>query len=778
MTSGATFGEVLRYLRKRAGLTQGALAAAVGCSGSYISALETGQRRPDAALVRTRLAPALAKAESASLVDRLLELATAADTRSAEHDPGPPRTADRYDGATPAASDGLFGRDTDIAALCQRLMNHPGRLLTLVGPPGVGKTSLAQAVAHVLAPFHADGAHAVWLDAVRDSALMGAAVATALGIPEDNRAPTARIVDQLRNREVLLLLDNFDDFARDPSATALVANLLKACPRLRILVTSRTRLKLRAEQSVQVKPLDRSAAVELFVARMRNHQPGYAPTPAQLEAIAEICRLLDDLPLAMELIAAHAPEVTMQDLLEHVRADRLALLGQRAPKLSSAQRTLTAALQHSYALLAPAEQRALRLLSVFDGGAGVDGAAAMAIDLSVVQALADKSLLRLESGGEVRRLRLLETVREYAAMLLTAAGESADAQQRRLAWCLALAEEAAALLHGAGQTGWLQRLEPERYNFFAAIQYGLSTGAVEATIRVVVALRHFWVARNHLTEIVPWFDLIEHEAAVTAIDHSLRARFLNCRGTLAFYLTQYDLAGAYFLAALDLAAAIGDRQELAYALDGLGAQAVNCGQLHLARTYSTASLEHASAIGDHWLAGISLMNLGEIARMEDDIAAAAAHYRASLSRLQRAGDPYFVAVAEINLGQVYLLQGDYARAESVLRQALAAGLQAESAQVVTSALEKLAGALYGRDSSAAVRLFSLARALRQVSGVAVQPVDQADYADLAARVQQAAAPAVAPPPIADGLHLDWRAVHAAIAITLVSQPTEAARWLP
>jgi predicted ATPase len=750
MSTGTTFGEMLRHLRKRAGLTQSDLAAAAGCSVSYISALETGQRRPDAGMVRTQLAPALVAAGDARLLDRLQELAAAA---SAAIDPA----------QTPAAHDagagGLFGRDADIDALCQRLQSHPGRLLTLLGPPGVGKTSLAQAVVRVLAPFFAGGAHTVWLGEVSGSELVAAAIATALHLVEDTRPPAARLIDQLRSRELLLFLDNFDDFARAPSTTALVADLLKACPRLRILVTSRERLRLRAEQIVQLQPLDSSSAVALFIARARGHQPGYTPSPAEQEGIAELCRRLDNLPLAIELIAAHAPEMTMPDLLAHLRTDRLALLGKRATKLSAAQRTLTAALQHSYALLAPAEQRALRLVSVFDGGAELAGVDALAISLPVVQALADKSLLRLESVGEVRRVRLLETVREYAAMLLTAAGEFDDAQQRRLAWCVALAEQAAPLLHSAEQTRWLQRLEPERYNFFTAIHYAVGAGAVEAALRLVVALRHFWVARNHLAEIAPWFDVIEYEAQNAAIGPELRARFLNAKGTIAFYRGQYDRAGAYFLQAFQLAKEVGDQREIAYAFDGLGAQAVNLGQLAVARMFSATSLDHATASGDAWLAGIALMNLGEIARMEGDIAGAAAHYRASLSRLQQAGDPYFSAVAEINLGQVYLHQGDLAQAEAVLRQALAAGLDAESVPVVAPALEKLAGVLAPRDGATAGRCFSLAQALRQASGVAVQPADQGDYDRLVA--QFGAAPLCAA--LAGGGRIDWHAIRAAVA---------------
>jgi predicted ATPase/DNA-binding XRE family transcriptional regulator len=728
-----TFGSLLRVLRKRAGMTQGDLAAAAGYSVAYISALETGQRRPDPTTVRNHLAPVLAVAADPRLLERLYVLAG---------------------GAAESAPGTLLGRDAEIAALGQRLLRHPGRLLTLTGPPGIGKTSLALAVAQDLAHTQANGVCVVWLGAVADSALVAAAIASALGIVEDERPPHARLIAHLRNRRLLLLLDNFEHVT---PAAALVADLLQTCPHLRILVTSRARLRLRAEQSIPVAPLADAAALALFVARVRAQDAGYTLPPEQQPVVAEICRLLDHLPLAIELIAAHALTVPPDTLLALLRDSRLDLLGGRAPDAEPG--TLTAALQRSYALLAPAEQQLLRLLGIVDGGAGLDAVAWLGGELRTVQALADKSLVRLDAAGAARRVWLLETVRAFARQLLRECGELELAEQRRLAWCLALAEEAAPLLHCAAQTQMLQRLEPERYNFYAALHYAVGAVAVADAVRIVVALRHFWVARGHLAEIAPWLALLQAEAARTGLDAALWVRLLNCAGTIAFYRGEYAAAGATFRAALQQAEATGDRQGIAYALDGLGAEAANRNLLVAARTYSMDSLAHATAIGEHWLAGITLMNLGEIARMEGDLAAAAQHYRAGMMQLQFSGDPYFIAVAEINLGQVYLHQGELAQAEAVLRQALAAGLQAESVQVVAPALEKLAGVLALRDGATAGRCFGLAQTLRQASGVAVQPVDQEDYARLAAQVD-AAPTGVA---ITVGGRIDWAAIRSLAA---------------
>jgi len=751
MTSAATFGELLRHLRKRAGLTQSELAAAAGCSVSTISALETGQRRPDAKMVRQQLAPALAAVADAHQLDRLVEMATRAVT---------PDYA-----ASPHAPPGkLLGRAADIALIRARLESHPGRLLTLTGAPGIGKTRLALAVAQTVAPFYADGVCVAYLGAVENVELVAPALVSALGLVESNQPPTASLIAHLRRKELLLVIDNFEQVM---GAAPLVAELLAACPRLRILITSRERLRLRAEQSIVLRPLDNATAVDLFMACVEAQDAAYTLPPAECAAVAAICRFLDDLPLAIELIAAHVPAQSPTALLAHLHGRQLDRLSLSHGNLPADQRSLDAALQRSYGLLTPGEQRSFRMLGLFAGGASLDALTWLGFDLRTVQALANKSLLRLEGAGDDRRATMLETVREFAVRQLQAAGEMVAAQRARLSWCVALAAQVTPQLHGAAQTEWLRRLEPERYNFYGALQFALAAddGAVIDAVRLVVGLRHFWVAHNHVAEIAHWLVAIHNAAENVAIDAALWVRLLNCEGTIAFYQEAYTAANGYFNAALACAEAIDDREGMAYALDGLGAEAVNRGDLPAARACSIASLEHSTAIGDHWLAGITLINLGEIARVEDDLAAAAMHYRTSLDHLQVAGDPYFIAVAEINLGQVHLLQGDPVKAETVLRQALAAGLQVESAQVVTSALEKLAGAVYARAGVTAGRLFRLAQEMRLASGVTVQPVDQADYAHLAGRLQHVSAPTHAIPPIAEGIRLDWCAIHTDIKTT-------------
>ena len=287
MSHPTTFGQLLRHLRKRAGMTQGDLAAAAGYGISQISALEKDLRRPDPQIVATRIVTALAAACEPRTLDRLLELAVAAAGAAGAAPPAatpiaPATHSVTLHGALPLPPAALLGRDAEIDAIDRRLAGHPGRLLTLTGPPGIGKTSLALAVAHRAAPFYGDGTRVVWLGAVESVELVAPAIASALSLVESNEPPEARLVAHLRRREMLIVIDNFEQVM---AAAPLVAELLAACPALRFLVTSRERLRLRAEQSIPIRPLDNLTAVALFIARVRAQDAHFEPSSPVRNAI-------------------------------------------------------------------------------------------------------------------------------------------------------------------------------------------------------------------------------------------------------------------------------------------------------------------------------------------------------------------------------------------------------------------------------------------------------------------------------------------------------------
>ncbi len=434
----------------------------------------------------------------------------------------------------------LVGRERGLAAACGALLDEGVRLLTLTGPPGVGKTRLALAAGAALAPAFPDGLWFVPLAAVADSTLVAGAVAAAVGVPDaGDRALPERLAEALGSRRALLVLDNFEQLM---AAAPLVAALSAACPELRVLVTSRRPLRLLGERELRVPPLavprppapgggvaprptddPPTPAVVLFLQRARDARPDAVLTGQDAEAVAEVCRRLDGIPLALELAAARLRHLTAPALLA-LLAPALPLLTGGARDLPARQRTLHDAIAWSYGLLEPDERAFFRRLGVFVGGCSIEGAAAIAGDwpapdaggaasrpadaarpaarlaaLEQLAALVDHGLVQPGPAGDAR-FGLLETVREYALERLVDSGELEAARRRHALHFLGLAERAAGAMHGTHQGAWLERLERERGNLRAALDWAIARGEAGPGARLVVALRWFWEIRGGATE--------------------------------------------------------------------------------------------------------------------------------------------------------------------------------------------------------------------------------------------------------------------------------------
>jgi non-specific serine/threonine protein kinase len=581
----------------------------------------------------------------------------------------------------------LVGREREMEQICDILRRDGTRLLTLTGVGGTGKTTLAVAVAHQMRGEFSDGVFFVELAAVKEADLVASTIAQRLGVKQaDGRSCREALKDHSSGKNVLLVLDNFEHL---PTAASLVAELLAAAPRLKIVVTSRALLHLSLEREYLVPPLAtpelaqfspndlmRYEAVRLFVERARAVKANFALTDENARSVAQICLRVDGLPLAIELAAARIRVLSPQAIL--LRLDRgLKLLTGGAVDLPTRQQTISGAMGWSYELLSDDEKELFRRLAVFAGAFTLEAAEGVIVGLPPargkhisaepmidaldgITSLVDKSLLvaKPQPRGEVR-FRMLEVVREYALDRLEASGEAEQMQRHHAAYFLAFAEEAEPRLHGPQPAEWLKRLAEEQDNIRAALRWYLTYDTVKAA-RLGAAVRYLWVYQGSLAEGLAMsqeiFGLCDH------IPTAVRWKLLSVAGNMARFQGDYKTAERMYEEGLSDGRSAHNLEQISLSCRGLGGLAYEQGDYSTARRFTEEALSVARQANDEFGIARSLNMIGDFARSLGEDAVARPLYEEALAICRQLGNKYATANILANLGAAEFGECSYAAA--------------------------------------------------------------------------------------------------------------------
>ncbi len=649
----------------------------------------------------------------------------------------------------PAQLNSFVGREREIGELKELLATT--RLVTLTSMGGTGKTRLSLQVAADVMDDYPDGVWLVELASLADERLVPEAVASVLGVKEEAGHPVLEALEKfVRDRQLLLILDNCEHLVQ--ASAALAKNLLRSGRAVQVLASSRERLHVMGEtaypvpsltvpdslntadsplSATQLEALKQNEAVRLFIDRASAAQPSFQVTQKNAAAIADICRRLDGIPLAIELAAARVYAISVEQIAARL-GDRFNLLTGGDKTSMPRQQTLRASIDWSFDFLSQPERALLQQLSVFAGGWTLDAAEAVgasddangstALDLLIQ--LVEKSLLMMDADGE--RYRLLETVRQYAEERLHESGEENDAHTRHLEFYLALAEQARPALAGAEQGVWLARLDLERENLLAAHAWAgrMDEGAAPG-LRLVWALKPYWITRGYLG--------LGQQMTVEALAHPkagerniARCRCLFDAGQIGVLMGRYVEAQGYLEESIDIARAIGDQRRVAVALQPLGMACLGLGDMAAARTHLQEALNMAQALGNKREIAAALNAFAQLHRVAGQLDAAAPLYEQSLALAREVQDRENIAIGLLNLAMVSIDRGAADHASPLLLEVLVIANEIGSKRIGQSALEVAAGlAALRQQWEYAARYYGMAEALAMQTGLHRDPADEA-----------------------------------------------------
>jgi predicted ATPase/transcriptional regulator with XRE-family HTH domain len=737
MTEQTSFRRLLKHYRQAAGLSQEALAARAGLSARAISDLERGiYQRPRFDTLQLLLgALALPEPQQA-----LLRAAAEPEQATGVPEAAPP--APTFP-SLPLAPMPLIGRAAERAHLRQLMRSAEGRLVTITGPSGVGKTRLAVQVASELAPDFPDGVGLVALAPLQASALVPEVVAQRLHLREQLDTPRLeQVCAFLQPQHCLLVLDNYEHLL---DAATFVADLLATCPHLHVLVTSRAPLRLQAEQVFPLAPLPPTDAVALFRARAQAVRPGGA---YEEPLVGAICERVDRLPLAIELAAVQVRLLSLPDLLARLK-ERLALLRGGARDLPARQQTMREAIAWSYELLSAEQQRCFRALGVCMGGWTLEAAEAIGWAegerppeeaLLTLAALVDASLVQVERTREgATRFGLLELVREYALEHLRAAGEEEACRRRHASFYARLAER--VVFYGVGQGAAEAQVMQEFPNARAALQWAAARQEATLGLRLVTAFGAFWYSHGYLREAEVWHErllALDQHAEVPEDLLVRRAEALHLFGDVLLGLGQLERAKAVVTAALEHARQRGDPSLMSVAWSVLGLAAKAEGKLEEAAACFAACDTQARGIDALSIRGIASRARVEVAWLQGDLERATTLAEEGRVGAEAAGIPFVVAGQATMLGQLAHQQGNYPLAKARYREALALYCTFRSPTSTARCLEGLAATLGAEGCyEQAARVCAAAAALREQAQTPLPPAERGPFEQVVATTRAA-----------------------------------------
>jgi predicted ATPase/DNA-binding XRE family transcriptional regulator len=686
MNPSSSFGRWLRQRRKALDLTQNDLACQVGCAVATIQKIEKDLRRPSKQITE-RLADVLAispdeRPAFVTFARRTVEpLQTLPVQRSS---PAPPANL-------PVQPTPLAGRVNELAQIAERLADPACRLLTLVGPGGIGKTRLAIQAAVTCTDAFAQGVYFVALASVGSPDLLSSAIAGALTISfYGNEPPDVQIVNYLREMEMLLVMDNFEHLL---DGVDLLTSLLAKCRRLKVLVTSRERLNVRAEwvlpidglpcpQIGEVGELDTYSSVQLFMQCARRIQPGFSLTDDPGAVIA-LCQAVEGMPLGIELAATWLRMMPCHQIAPQIQLD-VDFLAAPLRDLPERQQSLRAVFDQSWRLLSEREQQVLEYLSVFRGGFGPEAAEAVAgATLRVLASLLDKSLIKIHPSG---RYDVHERLRQYALGKLVESGLDADAAQRHLAHFLKLAQAAEPELIGAQQVDWLDRLEMEHDNSRAALSWSLSGGAAATGLQLAASLSLFWYMRCHWAEGRRW--LAQALSAGPKASAPARPKALAFAAWFAFLGDHLQKAAEQAEEAVIPAQEAGDYWTVALALGIWGGATWHSDPVHaVARIEESREILRLSGLRKYMT--FSLNRLAEIAIEQGNLERANVSYEEMLVISREIDNHDTMAWSLYKLGNMALIRGNTVQAQTFYGESLPIAEYVRNQRVIADILHGL-----------------------------------------------------------------------------------------